>query len=689
LGYSYAETLQLNITQWDAHWSAEEVLKLLKELIHSGEAKQFESKHRRKDGSLIDVEINSVPVTVEGRSLLFASARDITERKQNEAVIFLAKERAESLAQSKTEFLANMSHEIRTPMNAIIGLSHLALNKAASPEIRDYLEKISSSSNSLLSILNDILDFSKLEAGRLTIDHSPFDLDEILDSIYNLFADRAKEKCLNFKMDVTSDVPRGLVGDTLRLQQVLINLLSNAIKFTEHGQVTLKITAQQIAPSQVRLLFCVTDTGIGMSDDDREKLFQPFSQVDGSITRRFGGTGLGLAISRNLLQLMGSEFSVASAPDKGSSFSFELVLGVSSLSSQHKVEHKSGSPILAQGDFGKLLAGTRVLVAEDNLINQQVVREFLSLAGIDVEIANNGKEAMALLENGAFNAVLMDMHMPEMDGFEATKQIRKLARFADLPMIALTAGVTKEERERCVALGMNDFIAKPINPKKLLRTLVQWIKPVGAIATDDITAEPSAAKLFGGDDLPGFDLHNLLEMIGNNQELATRLLLTFMESMKDLPGEIEALVAAGDFVRARELIHKLKGTSGTIGAVRLYAASETLEAELKDRLSAATFDSFREAFDQTMSVITALHQPVDLISPTGGNSEALKRSAAELDLLLKEHDFISEALLNTFKPLLTLDQLDLFARLRKLINDLHYDEARKLLQQLAESARQQ
>ncbi len=654
----------------------------LQSLGQTGRYGPYEKEYQRKDGAIIPIRLNGVLVKgTDNNDYIWSIVEDISASKEVEEALLQAKLAADNANRAKGEFLANMSHEIRTPMNAILGLSYLALNKELSPENRDYLEKIYTSSNSLLNILNDILDFSKLEAGRLTIDHNPFDLDEILANIHNLFADRAKEKRLDFTINVAADVPRNLVGDTLRLQQVLINLLGNAIKFTERGQVTLNITVLHITPSQTRLLFCVTDTGIGMSDDDREKLFQPFSQVDGSITRRFGGTGLGLVISRNLLQLMDSEFSVTSAPGRGSGFSFELLLGLSSLSSQRK----PGISISTPEDFGKLLVGTRVLVAEDNLINQQVIREFLNLSGIAVEIANNGNEAIALLENCAFDAVLMDMHMPEMDGFATTQLIRSQARFAKLPVIALTAGVTKEERERCTALGMNDFIAKPINPKKLMWTLVQWIKPMVSTATDTLAAEPSTAKLFGADDLPGFDLHNLLEMIGNNQELAIRLLFTFMESMAHLPGEIETMVAEGNLASAAELIHKIKGTSGTIGAVHLYAASEALEAEFKNGLPAATFDSFREAFNQTMSAIAALHHPVEQMQSTGGDSEALKRTATELDLLLKENDFISESLLNTtIKPYLTLDQLDLFTRLRKLINDLHYDEARKILRQLAD-----
>jgi PAS domain S-box-containing protein len=651
----------------------------LQSLSQIGRYGPYEKEYRRKDGSLIPLRLNGVLVKgPDDNDYIWSIVEDISASKSAEEALHQAKLTADNANRTKGEFLANMSHEIRTPMNAIIGLSHLALNKQVSPEIRDYLQKIYSSSNSLLSILNDILDFSKLEAGRLTIDHKPFDLDEMLGKIRNLFADYAKEQCLDFKMAVAPDVPRGLIGDTLRLQQVLINLLGNAIKFTERGEVVLNITAQPIDQAQVRLLFSVADTGIGMSEEDRDKLFQPFSQIDGSITRRFGGTGLGLVISQNLLHLMGSEFSVAGAPGQGSVFSFELVLGLSFWSGQHSPP----SAIPAQEDFGRLLAGARVLVAEDNLINQQVVREFLNLSGISVEIANNGKQALALLEHGVFDAVLMDVHMPEMDGFEATQSIRSQSRFAGLPVIALTAGVTQEERERCVTSGMNDFIAKPINPKKLMWTLLQWIKPSNAVAADTLTTG-AAAKLLTMAELPGFDLHNLLEMIGDNQELAIRLLFTFMDSMNNLPDEIEALISVGNWVSAKELAHKIKGASGTIGAMRLYKASDALEAELNNGLSAAAFDNFRDAFDRTLSVIAALHLPSEMQS-TGGDSEALTQAATELDRLLKENDFISEALLNTLKPHLALDQQELFARLRKLINGLHYDQARTVLSQLAE-----
>ncbi|UOA07224.1 CHASE domain-containing protein [Methylobacter sp. S3L5C] len=636
----------------------------------------------RKDQSTLTVSLAVTTIQDQNGEITgyLGIAEDITERKENEVVALLAKERAEALAQSKSEFLANMSHEIRTPMNSIIGLSYLALDKDIPDDVRDYLKKINNSANSLLSILNDILDFSKLEAERLTINQKAFILDEAIDNLGNLFAISAEEKGIDFNITVASDVPHNLIGDTFRLQQILINLLSNAIKFTNHGIVTLAITLRQIDQSQARLLFCVTDTGIGMSSNDYDKLFKPFSQVDSTITRRFGGTGLGLAISHNLLQLMGGEFLVTSIPGQGSTFSFELVLGVPVTSG----EHNSKKHVLELADLNRLLVGTRILVAEDDIINQQVIQEFLALSGITVEMANNGQEALLLLETEEFDAVLMDIHMPVIDGFEATKLIRSQTRFARLPIIALTAGVTKKEQEQCLVAGMNDFIGKPINPEKLMSTLVQCLKLDELIALDIDIAEESLQNLLNINDLPVFDWRNLLLMLNNDQEHLTRLLLAFMENMKDMPDEIEIMISIGDFISAGQLLHKIKGTSGNIGAMRLHKASEALETELKEELSVAVFNTFKEVFNQTMFVIATQHLPEESLPSIGGNIEMLKHAAAELDDLLKENNFISDALLNSLKPYLAIDQLDLFSQLAKRINAFLYDEARDILRQLVE-----
>ena len=401
---------------------------------------------------------------------------DITERKQNESIVLLAKERAEALARSKTQFLANMSHEIRTPMNGIIGFSELALLKEMPTDIRDYLTKINTASTNLLGILNDILDLSKLEAKGVSLNPVVFDLDELRDTLHTLLAETAQNKGLVFDIKILDQVPRKLIGDDLRLKQILINLLSNAIKFTESGAISLSISVLDNEASKARLLFKVKDTGIGLSSQDQEKLFQPFTQADDSISRRFGGTGLGLALSHNLVQLMGGEFTVVSTPGLGSCFSFELVLGISATAELAKTKQPVATAT-ALADFAPRLAGTRVLVAEDNFFNQQIVQELLQLAGIQVEVANNGQEALAILELAQFDVILMDVHMPVMNGLDATQQIRRSLRFADIPVIALTTGVTETERKQCLASGMNDFINKPINMTQLLTTLARWIKP--------------------------------------------------------------------------------------------------------------------------------------------------------------------------------------------------------------------
>ncbi len=536
---------------------------------------------------------------------------DITNFKMAEASNQKALDSAQSLAQSKSEFLANMSHEIRTPMNAIIGLSQLALNRQVSGDVRDYLNKIHSSSESLLGILNDVLDFSKMEAGKLTIDNQQFNLDTVLDELNNLFSIRAAEKHLEFAIEVANDVPKDLIGDALRLQQILANLLGNALKFTERGKIALKIKLTALERSMASLHFCVCDTGIGISQEDQAYLFQPFSQVDTSATRRFSGTGLGLAISRKLLKLKGSDLQVESTPGQGSNFSFELLLPLRTEELHHQVnrrqeERQAGTLSRDLRERGKTLSGARILVAEDNVINQLVVKEFLKLSGVNVDIANNGREALQLLELHRYDAILMDVHMPEMGGIEATKIIRAQSKWKALPILALTAGVTREEREACEASGMNDVIAKPINPEALIESLRQWINPTNAVT--------SARSGDGGnswaeieEELPGFDLCALKTMIGGDSGILRALLQTFFADFAGESSVIMASIQQPDLALAEKQLHRLKGSAGNLGAKRLHQASETLDAQLKKgSYSHESLQAWLKVFDETMVMLANL-----------------------------------------------------------------------------------
>jgi PAS domain S-box-containing protein len=550
-------------------------------IISSQEHRNFHLEYRflREDKTVSWVLGQSTPLYGKDNEIIghIGTITDITP-------LYEAKAQAEESAAFKSNFLTNMSHEIRTPMNAIVGLSNLALNKEVTPEIRDYLEKIYSSSEGLLTILNDILDFAKLEAHRMTIEHNNFDLDVILDNLLSLFSVRAEEKGLLLEIIIAPLVPLHLIGDATRLQQILTNLLGNAIKFTEHGFVKLKVDLIRTEESQAQLLFSFEDSGIGISETNIEKLFTPFSQADGTITRRFGGTGLGLAISHNLLQLMGTDIKISSELGKGTCFSFELVQGISSDShslsrevKKQKVEHQAGGLSLYLNKRSHTLAGTSLLVVEDNTINQQVIKEFLELSHVAVVMANNGKEALAILNTQTFDAILMDIHMPEMDGFEATKRIRQLEKFKYLPIIALTAGVTQEEHQHCLNCGMNDFVAKPIIPEQLITTLSRWIK--NNVKPFFEKVEPIIESKLKN--LEGFEFTNLLLMLGGNEEKIVKLLLDFKTDMATIPAEINECVKQNDFPKAQELAHKLKGVAANLGAVFLHKITTQLEAEFK------------------------------------------------------------------------------------------------------------
>jgi len=407
------------------------------------------------------------------------SCIDISEFKHTQKLMNEAKEAAEVLAQSKTDFLANMSHEIRTPMNAIIGLSQLALNVPANRQ-SDYLEKILGASETLLDILNDILDFSKLDSNAIKMEYASFNLDDLLNNLHNLFSVTARQKNIKFILDIDPLVRRELMGDALRLQQVLTNLLNNSIKFTQMGLVQLIVTLASQENEKIALTFSVIDTGIGMNEAQQKGLFQAFSQADTSISRRFGGSGLGLVISQKFVELMGGKITCESTPDLGSEFSFTVSFDIAnSGKSSEAIMPSPPKKTLAQrlADAAESLENVRVLLVEDTPLNQQVASEFLRNAKLDVTLADNGQAALELLEHNTFDVILMDIQMPVMDGLEATKIIRENPKVSHLPIIAMSAGVTLDEQEKCQSVGMSDFIPKPINPVQMLEKIKQNLIP--------------------------------------------------------------------------------------------------------------------------------------------------------------------------------------------------------------------
>ena len=727
LGYDTAEELLASVTdiRRQVYADPESRDRLLAALAEHGLVADFETRVKRRDGSEAWVSI-SARAEYDGSGgvrYIEGSMLDINARKEKERAERERKE-AEIANEAKSAFLSSMSHEIRTPMNAIIGLTELTLASELTSRQRDYLRKVKASSHALLAIINDILDVSKIEAGKMELESIPFDLEEVLGSTADMVDMAATEKGVELLFDVAPGTPTALLGDPLRLGQVLLNLSNNAVKFTDAGEVVIGVeaVAAEAAGEETVLRFEVRDTGIGMTDEQRSRIFQPFSQADGSTTRRFGGTGLGLTICQRLVALMGGAMGVESEPGKGSVFHFSarFGLGDARTATPHRqpLDELRGTRVLVVDDsassrlilertlgahalkvdcvesgvealrrlehaphgegYGLVLMdwkmpgmdgiettrrirengrlevmpailmisaygreavmrqalqagvdsflikpfypallldsilglfrgegerdarlpspseteeetrfdGRRLLLVDDNELNRLVAKSFLERVGAEVATAVNGRQAVErmLAPGASYDAVLMDIQMPVMDGYEACREIRREGRFAELPIIAMTAHAMAEERERCLAAGMNDHISKPIDQARLFSVLAQWVKPSSSAATTaPVERAPAYPREAPVEEFPGFCLDTAMLHMGGDMELLQTLVAMFLRNQDDLDARIRKQLAEGDMETARRTAHTVKGASAQIGALPLSeAAAELEEAIVRD-----------------------------------------------------------------------------------------------------------
>ena len=764
-GYSLEELIgeNHNILKSDQH--SDDFYKKLWQTIAKGNIWSGHIRNKSKDGGYYWVDATIVPSLNEmGKPFQYVAIRtDITKQMEIASQLELTLEEAFAATQAKSEFLANMSHEIRTPMNAIIGLSDLCLLTDLSSKQHDYVKKTNSAGRALLGIINDILDFSKIEAGKLDIETISFSLDKVFDNLWTLVSDKAKEKGIELLFSKTKDVPFNLSGDPMRLGQILINLVNNAVKFTDNGEIVLYVKVNEIKDDKISLQFEVKDTGIGMTKEQLEGLFQSFSQADTSTSRKYGGTGLGLSISKQLVELMDGKIWVESEYGNGSSFFFDIEFGITDdkrfedvfvldelsdlrillvddnetartilgsyldsfsfdtsmvtsgqealaeliaadppydlviidwsmpvmdglettrrimedrriVSPPHVImisavaredllaepgaEHLSGfltKPISPSSLFDAILQaygktartslitrgvtevsldeisviqGAHILLVEDNEVNQQVASENLKRARFFVDIANNGQVALDMLETSTYDLVLMDVQMPVMNGYDATRAIRADQRFKNLPVLAMTANATVSDKKKAIEAGMNDHISKPIDPATLYNALLKWIEPGQRELPQDVVTEQNEEQIILVD-IEGLDMAAGISRVGGNVKAYQNILLKFSQGQTDTLETIRRGLEDKDQEATVHGLHTLKGVSGNIGANELSTATKNLEDALKDndkiQSDNALFLGLEAAFHK---VVAAINETLS----TGENSNKLPALPSE-DLL--------------------------------------------------------